>query len=65
MLPLRNILNILLIVLAPDDYDQRGEVGGMSGRGNRSTRRKLPQCCLVYNKSHMALPGPPPWEAGD
>jgi hypothetical protein len=27
------------IVPAPDDYDN-GEIGGMFGRGNRSTRRK-------------------------
>jgi hypothetical protein len=27
------------IVPAPDDYDV-GEIGGMVGRGNRSTRRK-------------------------
>jgi hypothetical protein len=27
------------IVLAPGDYDD-GEIGGMIGRGNRSTRRK-------------------------
>jgi hypothetical protein len=26
------------IVPAPDDYDE-GEIGGMIGRGNRSTRR--------------------------
>jgi hypothetical protein len=29
------------IVPAPDDYDD-GEIGGMIGRGNRSTRRKPP-----------------------
>jgi hypothetical protein len=28
------------IVPAPGDYDH-GEIGGMIGRGNRSTRRKL------------------------
>jgi hypothetical protein len=27
------------IVSAPDDYDD-GEIGGMIGKGNRSTRRK-------------------------
>jgi hypothetical protein len=34
------------IVPAPGDYDD-GEIGGMSGRGNRSTRRKpapMPLC---------------------
>jgi hypothetical protein len=34
------------IVLAPDDYDD-GEIGGMTGRGNQSTRRKpapMPLC---------------------
>jgi hypothetical protein len=33
-------------VPAPDDYDD-GEIGGMIGRGNRSTRRKptpMPLC---------------------
>jgi hypothetical protein len=35
------------IVLAPGDYDD-GEIGGMIGRGNRSTRRKPApmQLCL-------------------
>jgi hypothetical protein len=28
------------IVPAPGDYDDDGEIGGMNGRGNRSTRRK-------------------------
>jgi hypothetical protein len=29
------------IVPAPGDYYDDGEIGGMIGRGNRSTRRKL------------------------
>jgi hypothetical protein len=35
------------IVPAPGDYDDDGEIGGMIGRGNRSTRRKptpVPLC---------------------
>jgi hypothetical protein len=33
------------IVPAPGDYDD-GEIGGMIGRGNRSTRRKPPPVSL-------------------
>jgi hypothetical protein len=43
------------IMPAPDDYDN-GEVGGMIGRGNRSTRRKpapVPLC--PPHKPHMLL----------
>jgi hypothetical protein len=49
------------IVPAPGDYDN-GEIDGMIDRGNRSTRRKLPQCRFVYHKPHMLPgrePGPP------
>jgi hypothetical protein len=52
-------------VSAPGDYDN-GEIGGMIGRGNRSTRRKPPQCRFVHHKPHMLPvrePGPPRWEA--
>jgi hypothetical protein len=39
------------------------------GKGNRSTRRKLPQRHFVHHKSHMTRrgfePGPPRWEASD
>jgi hypothetical protein len=45
------------IVPALCNYD--GEIGGMIGRGNRSTRRKLPQCRFVHHKPHM-LPGREP-----
>jgi hypothetical protein len=52
------------IVSAPGDYDD-GEIGGMIGRGNRSTRRKPTQCRFVHHKPHM-LPGREPesprWE---
>jgi hypothetical protein len=52
---------------APDDYDD-GEIDGMIGRGNGSTRRNLPQCRFVHHKTHMLPgrePGPPRWEASD
>jgi hypothetical protein len=38
--PLGTAATIRPIVPAPGDYDD-GEIGGMIGRGNRSTRRKL------------------------
>jgi hypothetical protein len=37
--PLGTAANNGLLVLAPGDYDD-GDIGGMIGRGNRSTRRK-------------------------
>jgi hypothetical protein len=43
--PLGTAATIRPIVPAPGDYD--GEIGGMIGRGNRSTRRKpapVPLC---------------------
>jgi hypothetical protein len=50
------------ILPAPGDYDD-GEIGGMIGKGNRSTRIKPVPCRFVYHKTHM-LPGrehgPPP-----
>jgi hypothetical protein len=55
------------IVPAPGDYDG-GKIGGMIGRGNRSTRGNLSQCRFVYHKPHMLPgrePGPPLWEASD
>jgi hypothetical protein len=44
--PLHTAVTNRPIVPAPDDYDD-GEIGGMIGRGNRSTRRKpapVPLC---------------------
>jgi hypothetical protein len=44
------------IVPAPCNYDD-GEFGGMKiGRGNRSTRRNLPQRHFVHHKSHLTRP---------
>jgi hypothetical protein len=64
--PLGTAATIRPIVPTPGDND--GEIGGMIGRENRSTRRNLPQCRFVYHKPHM-LPGretgPPRWEASD
>jgi hypothetical protein len=39
------------IVPAQGDYDD-GEIGGMIGRGDRSTRTNLPQCRFVHQKTH-------------
>jgi hypothetical protein len=44
--PLGNVATNRPIVPAPGDYDD-GEIGGMIGKGNRSTRRKpalVPLC---------------------
>jgi hypothetical protein len=43
-----------------------GEIGGIIGRGNRSTRRKPAPVPLVHHKPHILPgrePGPPRWEA--
>jgi hypothetical protein len=57
------------IVLAPGDYDDR-EIGGMmTGRGNRSTRRKrapVPLCPpQIPHDLTGREPGQPRWEASD
>jgi hypothetical protein len=55
------------IVPTPDDYDD-GEIGGMSGKGNRSTRRKpvpVPLCPPQTPHVPGREPGPPRWEASD
>jgi hypothetical protein len=65
--PLGTAATDRLIVPAPGDYDYR-EIGGMTGRGNWSIQRKLPQCRFVYDKTNMLAgcePGPPRWEASD
>jgi hypothetical protein len=46
LVPLGTAVTHRPIVPAPDDYDD-GEIGGMIGKGNRSTRRKpapVPLC---------------------
>jgi hypothetical protein len=49
---------------APGDYDD-GEIGGMIGRGNRSSRRKpAPALLLPITKSHMTRPGLNPGRRG-
>jgi hypothetical protein len=56
------------IVPAPGDYDD-GEIGGLIGSGNRSTREKTcPSDALSTTNPHMLPgrePGPPRWEASD
>jgi hypothetical protein len=55
------------IVPATGDYDD-GEIGEMTGRGNRSTVRKTCLSAAFHHKPHM-LPGreagPPRREASD
>jgi hypothetical protein len=49
---------------APGEYED-GEFGGMMiGRGNRSTRKKLPQSHFVLHKSHFTWPGANPGRCG-
>jgi hypothetical protein len=56
------------VVPTPNDYDD-GEIGGMIGRGNRSTRRKPARVPLCPPQTPHGLPGrepgPPRWEASD
>jgi hypothetical protein len=56
------------IVPAPSDYDD-GEISGVIGKGNRSTRRKPTPVPLCPQQTPHALfgrePGPPRWEASD
>jgi hypothetical protein len=56
------------IVPAPSDYDD-GEIGGMIGRGNRSSRRKPAPVpfCLAQNPTCLPgrEPGLPRWEPSD
>jgi hypothetical protein len=63
--PLGTAVTNRRIVPAPGDYDD-GEIGGMIGRDNRSTRRKPAPVPLFPHKPHMLLgcePGSPRWEA--
>jgi hypothetical protein len=60
--PLDTALTNRPIVPAPGDYSD-GEIGGMIGRGNRSTSRKPAQCRFVHHKPHM-LPGANPGRRG-
>jgi hypothetical protein len=55
------------IVPAPGYYDD-GEIGGMIGKGNRSTRIKparVPLCPPQTPHAARREPGPPRWEAND
>jgi hypothetical protein len=65
----RHVIHFWPIVTAPG-YCEDGEFSGMkTGRGNRSTWRKLPQRHFVHHKSHLTRPGREPgsprWEASD
>jgi hypothetical protein len=66
--PLGTVATNRPIVSAPGDYDD-GEIGGMIGKGNRSTRRKPAAVPLSPPQTPHALPGrepgPPQWEASD
>jgi hypothetical protein len=66
--PLGTVATNWPIVLAPGDYDD-GEIGGMIGRGDRTTRRKPAPVPLGPPQTPHALlgrePGPPRWEASD
>jgi hypothetical protein len=65
--PLGTVANNRPIVPAMDDYDG-GEIGGMIGRGNRSTQRKpAPVQLCPPQTPHAAQmqPRPPRWEASD
>jgi hypothetical protein len=57
--PLGTAATNRLIVPVPGDYDD-GEVGGMIGRGNRSTRRKPALVPLCPPQTPHALPGREP-----
>jgi hypothetical protein len=52
--PLGTAATNKLIVPAPGNYDD-AKIGGMTGRGNRSTRIKSAPCRLVHHKPHMLL----------
>jgi hypothetical protein len=63
--PLGTAATNMPIVPALGDYDV-GEIGGMIGRVNRSTRRKpvpVPLCPPQIPHATGREPGPPRWEA--
>jgi hypothetical protein len=65
--PLGTVATDKPVMSAPDDYDD-GEIGGMIGKGNRSTRRKPATVPLCPPQTHMPPgrdSGPPRWEASD
>jgi hypothetical protein len=50
----------IIWLIALDVNDKCGAVGGMTGRGNRSTGIKPAQCHFVYHKSHIPHLGSKP-----
>jgi hypothetical protein len=55
LVPLDTAATSRPIVPAPGDYDD-GEIGGMNGRGNQSTRRKTAPVPLCPTQTPHACP---------